>query len=155
VTAGALVAVAGATSASLASCAQTPTNVPVQTMEQPKDVAVVCMQVFATEPDPVTGALTPIPPVPARQQSFCAPVPANTTGAALPYHLFALVTQTTRGELAVVDLTAGIVVDEDLGTPGINFLPVGRLPTDVTVTPDGLMAFVGSGSPSRYGDGSA
>jgi hypothetical protein len=47
-----------------------------------------------------------------------------------------LVTQRTRGQLAVVDLTGGQVVDEDLSTPGINLIPVGADPTDVVVTPD-------------------
>jgi hypothetical protein len=140
--AAALVATAGTAAAMLASCAQTPTNVPVQTMEQPQNVDVVCLQVL----DPTTGVPT-IPAIP-EVQAACAPVPPNVTGSTLPNHLFALVTQTTRGELAVVDLTSGTVVDEDPGTPGINFLPVGRLPSDVAVTPDGQMTFVGSASPN-------
>jgi len=54
------------------------------------------------------------------------------------------VTQLTRGEVAVVDLTAGGVVDVSHATPGINFLPVGAQPTDVAVAPDGVLAFVAS-----------
>ena len=69
-------------------------------------------------------------------------------GSELPFHLFALVTQTTRGEVAVVDLTAGGVVDVDPTTPGINFLPVGRLPSDIAATADGTMVYVGSADPN-------
>ena len=47
-----------------------------------------------------------------------------------------------RGELAVVDLTQGTVIDVDQATPGFNFHVVGKNPTDVAVTPDGLMTFV-------------
>ena len=69
-------------------------------------------------------------------------------GATLPFHLFALVTQTTRGEIAVVDLTGGYVVDIDLSTPGINLLTVGTLPSDIASAPDGKMSYVGSANPN-------
>ncbi|NVL67872.1 hypothetical protein, partial [Escherichia coli] len=91
--------------------------------------------------DPVTQK--PIEPL-GRPQDECAPVPANVDGSAFQKQLFALVTQTTRGELAVVNLSAGVLVDQSRATPGINFLPVGALPTDVATTPDGKMAFVTS-----------
>ena len=136
----ALAAVAGGAGVAMTSCAQTPTNVPVQTMEQPRDVAVVCLKVFQDD-----GGAQLAQPQP---ELNCNPVPVNTSGAYLPNHLYALVTQMTRGELAVVDLTAGAVVDIDPDSPGVNFLPVGRLPTDVSVTPDGQMAFVGSADPN-------
>jgi hypothetical protein len=76
-------------------------------------------------------------------------VPPNTNGTSLPNHLCALVTQTTRGELAVVDLTSGNVVDEDRSTPGINFIPVGSNPTDVAVAPDAKLTFVASADPNK------
>ena len=34
--------------------------------------------------------------------------------------------------------------------PGINFLPVGALPTDIATTPDGRMAFVASAEPNKF-----
>jgi hypothetical protein len=137
----------GAGSALLTSCTTTPTAVPVRTFERAQKVDVVCMQVL----DPITGVL--IKPVP-QPQSRCAPVPAGVDGTFLPYHLFALVTQQSRGEVAVVDLTQGTVVDIDQGTPGYNFHVVGRNPTDITVTPDGLLTFVGAAEvnkPAIYG----
>jgi hypothetical protein len=132
---------AGLAGSSLASCAQTPTNVPVQTFEEPRNIDVVCLWVKDANGNAI------VPPIP-QPQAQCAPVPPNVDGNTLQYHLYALVTQTGRGEVAVVDLTGGYVVDIDPVTPGINFLPVGRLPSDVAVSPDGAMAYVGSAQPN-------
>lgn len=152
VTIGALLAL-GATvaGAALPGCQETPVNVPVRTFERAQKVDVVCMQVWAPDPN-LPGAEVAIPPRPT-VQADCAPVPPGfdqSQAQALPYHLYALVTQTTRGEVAVVDLTGQYVVDLDHATPGINFLPVGNLPTDVAVSPGGQMTFVGSAEPNKF-----
>jgi len=148
-----LLAAAGAVGVAIASssCAATPTNVPVRTFEQPKKVDVVCVAVN----NPADGGPLAASEIHGLVQSECAPAASDfaalnvTTTPTLPNHLFAVVTQTTRGELAVVDLTAGAVVDEDRSTPGTNFIPVGSSPTDVVVTPDGLMTFVASADPNK------
>ena len=62
-----------------------------------------------------------------------------------------LVTQTRRGEVAVVDVTAGGVVDVDGTRPGFNFLPTGAVPTDIVATPGSTAAFVSNGDPLRPG----
>lgn len=122
-----------------ASCSQTPVNVPVRTFEQPQKVDVVCMQINDQSGNPLrVDQLQPVPP------NECSPVPNGADGPALPNHLYAVVTQVTRGELGVVDLTAGWVIDEDKATPGTNFIPVGANPTDVRVAPDGAFTFVSS-----------
>jgi hypothetical protein len=121
--------------ASTTSCAATVTNNPLRSFQNARDVDVVCMQTLSTE----DGGGVPVQPLP---QSACTPVPVGIAGAILPNHLFALVTQTTRGEVAVVDLTAGYVVDEDLGTPGTNLLPVGQSPTGIASAPDGKISYV-------------
>ncbi len=113
---------------------------PIRPFEGAQKVAVVCLDVS----NPVGGA-TPV------DQNNCAQVPAGVDGITLPFHLIAAVTQTTRGELAVVDLTGGYVVDEDRSTPGINFIPVGTNPTDVAIPPDGAFTYVASASPSKPG----
>jgi hypothetical protein len=144
----AMVGVAAGVAGGTASCSQSPTNVAVRTFELAQKVDVVCMQVNDVNGVPLGDGPKPAP------QDQCAPVAANTSGAPLPFHLFALVTQLARGELAVVDLTAGNVVDEDRTTPGINFIPVGPTPTDVVVAPDAQMSFVSSGDankPAIYG----
>ena len=121
--------------ASTTSCAAAATNNPLRSFEDARNVDVVCMSTLTGEDG--GGVLpTPLP------QAACTPVPAGVTGSILPNHLFALVTQVKRGEVAVVDLTAGNVIDEDLGTPGINFLPVGQIPTGIASAPDGKMSYV-------------
>jgi hypothetical protein len=139
--------------ASMASCASTPTNTPLRSFEAAKNIDVVCMQVYTTSEADGGGGLPVTPPVPVPQDQ-CGPVPINTIGAQLPYHLFALVTQTLRGEVAVVDLTAGTIIDEDPSTPGVNFLPVGANPSGIAAAPNGAMAFVASADttkPAIYG----
>ncbi len=134
----ALAALGVAVAASSWSCSQTPTNVPIRTFEGAQKVAVVCLQVLNTQ----NGA-TPV------TQDNCAPVAAGVVPDTLPYHLIAAVTQTTRGELAIVDLTGGYVVDEDQSTPGINFIPVGTNPTDVVIPPDGAFTYVSSAAATK------
>ena len=68
-----------------------------------------------------------------------------------PRSLLALVTQTLRGEVAVVDLTAGRVVDVDPSIPGYGFLPIGAMPQDIVSTPGGVASFVGVGEPGKEG----
>jgi len=122
----------------LFACSQTPQSVPIRTFERAQKVDVICLQVFGED------APKPLP------QEACAPVPPNVNGSNLDNQLFALVTQTTRGEVAVVDLSAGAIVDQNHTVPGINFLPVGALPTDIAATPDGRMAFVASAEPNKF-----
>lgn len=131
-----------ALAAVLFACAQTPTSVPVRTFERAQRMDVVCLKVL----DPLTG--NPVVPEPRRQEE-CIPVPPNLNGGNLENQLYALVTQSSRGEIAVVNLSAGFLVDQRRATPGINFLPVGKLPTDIAVTPDGVMAFVGASEPNK------
>lgn len=122
----------------LIACSQTPTSVPIRTFERAERVDVICLRVFGP------NAPEPLP------QEACGPVPANVNGLALDNQLFALVTQTSRGEVAVVDLSAGRVIDQSHPVPGLNFLPVGAVPTDVAATPDGRMVFVASAEPNKF-----
>jgi hypothetical protein len=127
----ALACVSVGIAAVLFACSQTPTSVPVRTFERAQRMDVACLQLF----DPTAG-FAPVEPR-GRPQGECAPTPSNVNGGGFEKQLFALVTQTTRGELAVVDLSAGGLIDQSRATPGINFIPVGALPTDVATTPDG------------------
>ncbi len=145
---GAAALLAGGVAVAVSSCSQTPTNVPVRTFEQAQRVDFVCMAVNDANGNPLPAPqLQPLP------QGNCSPVPSlagltsQYSSATFPNHLYAVVTQTTPGTLAVVDLTNQGVVDEDNATPGINFIPVGQQPTDVVVPPDGSMTFVTSAAP--------
>jgi hypothetical protein len=146
---GVVAAAVGAT----ASCSQTPTNLAVRTFELAQKMDVVCMQVNDANGNGLPDAPIPVAkiagPGGTTPPQYCAPVAANTSGGPLPLHLYAVVTQLARGELAVVDMTNGNVVDEDRATPGINFIPVGPTPTDVVVAPDATMTFVASGDASK------
>jgi len=147
---GAAAMLAGGVTVAVSSCSQTPTNVPVRTFEQAQRIDFVCMAVNDLNGFPLPAdKLQPLP------QGNCSPVP-SLSGLASPYssatfpdHLYAVVTQTTPGLLAVVDLTNQGVVDEDNATPGINFIPVGQQPTDVAVPADGSMTFVTSADPAK------
>lgn len=126
-----------AAATSLFACSQTPSPVPVRTFERAQRMDVVCVKLHEppeyVEPRPVEE---------------CSPVAFGYSAG--QYRLLAVVTQTTRGELAVVDLSAGFIADQNRATPGINFLPVGGLPTDVTSAPDGKMVFVSSAEPNKF-----
>ncbi len=126
--------------AAVSGCQQTPTPIPVRTFERAGDTDVVCMKV-----NDVSGGrsvpLIPPQPIPLAE---CAPVASGVDPAFVANHMYALVTQTMRGEVAVVDLSAGGVVDEDGTTPGVNFIPVGALPIDVAVSSDAELSFVAS-----------
>jgi hypothetical protein len=126
------------------SCQSTPSPTPLRTFDLPQKVAAVCLNVYDS-----TGAQLDLPiPVPL---DACPPVPPNVQGTTFENHLFALVTQTGRGELAAVDLTAGSVVDENRSTPGVNFITVGSGPTDVTVSPDAQLTFVSTAFVHNFG----
>jgi hypothetical protein len=53
---------------------------------------------------------------------------------------FGLVTNTARGELAVVDLDLGRLVDLDPANPGYGMLPIGTFPEVIDATQDGCFA---------------
>src|SRR5579859_1385897 len=81
------------------SCSQTQQNVPVRSLQESQNAATVCLQIYDSN-------LANQMPVPLSQDQ-CIALPANVSASSLQNHLFTVVTQTTRGELAVVDLTAG------------------------------------------------
>ena len=131
--------------AALQGCPQTPPNQGIRSFEGPQKAASVCLQVNDPQGYPL---LAPPLPVPIDE---CVSVPQGVNGALLPNHLYVLVTQTVRGEIGVVDLTSGDVVDEDRSTPETNFIPVGQNPTDVTVAPDSKFSYVSSALPTAPG----
>jgi hypothetical protein len=65
--------------------------------------------------------------------------------------MLALVTQTVTGEVAVADISSGVVVDVDPSVPGYSFLRVGASPVSVVSSPDGEASFVGVAELAREG----
>ena len=140
VSAAALVASA-TTFAAPQGCTQQAQQVAVRSLERSGRAAFVCLAAPGTRP---TAAL-PVERCTGTLASTVDDYGQTEAGATTIPHLYALVTQTTRGEVALVDTTAsaGNIVDEDPGVPGANFLPIGAQPTDIVSTPGGTAAFVG------------
>lgn len=73
--------------------------------------------------------------------------------------LFAMVTQTSTGEVAVINVPYDMdnrdddegVVDVDPSSPGYGFLRVGAQPIDIVSMPGGQATFVASAEPGRMG----
>jgi hypothetical protein len=123
-----------------AGCQQNAVTVPVRSLERSGRAAFLCLR----QPNLVPPGL---------ELRACSAV-SQTLDAAdyvTAPHVIALVTQQARGEVAVLDVTAGGVIDVDPTLPGANFLPVGALPTDIVTTPGSNAAFVASGDPLRPG----
>lgn len=142
-----LVAGLAVVSSVFASCQQNPEPPVLRSFDRPQHLDFVCMQV-RTNDENRTVIQPPIP----MPRDRCSAIPANESLAARdarPFHLFALVTQTVRGEVAVVDLTRGTVIDSSYATPGMNLLVVGSPPTGLVSMPDGTATFVGTADPSK------
>jgi hypothetical protein len=122
-----------------AGCSQNTAPLLVRSLERSGKSAFLCIR------DPTS-------PSPGQELDACFAVgePPLPTNYIVP-HVIALVTQTARGEVAIVDVTADSVIDVDQSVPGYNFLPVGAMPTDIVSTPGGNAAFVGIGDPTRPG----
>ncbi|MCC6647337.1 MAG: hypothetical protein IT374_17410 [Polyangiaceae bacterium] len=118
---------------SAAACSQKPVTVPVRSLERSGALSLLCL-------DPASNDQ------PGYPLETCGQI-AGKSGAAT--ELYALVNQTTRGEVAVISLSSGSVVDVDPATPSFGFLPVGAQPVDIVTSPDGVASFVASAEPSR------
>jgi len=76
---------------------------------------------------------------------------ADDAQASKKLSVFALVSQTVTDEVAVVDVTAGTVVDVDPSRPGFGFLRVGGRPISMAATPGGRATFVATADVGRNG----
>lgn len=130
------------------ACSQTPVVVPLRSMERPKDVDYICLkQVSISHWE--GASLEDCAAAPDGSRSLSAPADAN-------YHLHAVVTQESRGELAVADIgvspqdTGNVaLIKVDPRIPGYSFIPVGAVPTDVAADPMGKAVYVASGRDAR------
>ena len=132
-------ALGSAAALGLGACTQTPIEAPLRSLHSLGPMAFVCL-------DAPSGSAA----------EFALPLEhCSADRSAGPYdysipHLYALVTQPLRGEVAVVDLTTDseAVLDQDPDTPGANFLPIGAQPTDIVATPGGMVTFVATAEPN-------
>jgi hypothetical protein len=127
--------------AAVTACNQTTITTPERSFDRPTDVALSCVQYF---PNNITPA-SPHGTFNIRPLSDCETVRANELAIPVQYplpidfiaplgptnfipFLVALVPQSARGELALVDTSQNKLVDLDPYTPDYGFLPVGKLP---------------------------
>lgn len=119
----------------LFGCTQTPVTQPLRSLEKSGEVSFFCADVTDLHPKGV-------------DIESCPDLLENKR------HMFALVTQTFHGEVAVIDLNAGDrgqILDVNPSVPGYNFLPVGEQPVDIVSTPGGAASFVAVAEPGRAG----
>ena len=168
-----MIAAVGATSALAAllalqgaGCQQAATPVPTRSLERSGRVSFVCLGSPDDERNPKLRAPIEHALEDCTTQQFSDidefTTPLTLTGGAagagggsgqgLP-HLYALVTQTTRGEVAVIDTSSlsRTVLDQNPIEPGANLLPVGALPTSIVSTPGSVATFVGVGEIGHAG----
>jgi DNA-binding beta-propeller fold protein YncE len=109
----------------------TPPPEPVS-FERPTRVAFVCAD--ATKGFDAEDAMLPL--------EQCQGAVGTTTFDPVPY---ALVLQSSRGEVAAVDGRAWRVLDSRSDIPGKTFVPVGALPVAIVAAPDSRFVYVAEG----------
>ncbi|HTM43519.1 MAG TPA: hypothetical protein VL137_01115, partial [Polyangiaceae bacterium] len=128
----------------LSACTRTPTPPPLRSLRGMTDSSLLCLASLDSQADD-----------PAAER-FARPIDAcpdydSTDGESRSLH--ALVTQPETGEVALVDVQRGAVVDAERTLPGLSFLPVGGNPVSVVSTPGGSASFVATreaGKPGIY-----
>ena len=151
-----LAVIAGALAwATMTACNQQTINTPLRSFDRPSDVALTCVQY---RPDENNETTRPHGTFEVRPLSDCEPVRAQALGIKSPFTLpvnylppmgpnepftpfiVALVTQSARGELALVDAAQNRLIDADPYKPGYGFVPVGKLPEHIRSSTDGCWA---------------
>ncbi|HEY2748959.1 MAG TPA: hypothetical protein VGL86_30270 [Polyangia bacterium] len=139
--------------AAVSACNQTTITTPERSFDRPSDVALTCVQYY---PNDINDAM-PHGTVNVHPVSDCETVRANTLAIPIAYgvpinyiapmgptnfipFVVALVPQSARGELALVDTAQNKLIDLDPYTPDYGFLPVGKLPEHIRATADGCWA---------------
>jgi hypothetical protein len=143
----------------LANCTPDPLVIPVRNLERPADMVFACVEKV------VPPAGEGVPYVTARPMSVCHDPEGKayytddpTSSFYAPqrkkaeylrsrswrdpqtYGTFGLISNTARGEVAVVDFDADRLVDLAPATPGYNQVPVGALPEAIAISNDGCSA---------------
>jgi hypothetical protein len=128
-----LALLASAWAVAVSACTEIGTESQLKHLERPNDVSFGCLQFVANGADTITQA------VPNSNCSGAVVVPDG----GLESNPIAFVTESTRGDVAVVDLSgSGSFVDSDPYVPGLNGIPAGRLPAGIVTTSSGCHAVV-------------
>lgn len=117
-----------ACAASTIACSSTPTVIPTKNMDEPTDMAFVCLQLQ-------DGVLSGAPM--SKCHSRGALDPSTTVNGQRVLGTFAFIPNATRGELAVADMDRGRLLDLAPASPGYGMFPIGGDPESVTASQDG------------------
>jgi hypothetical protein len=122
------------------SCSQRPQNVPLRSLERSGKLSLLCLDLGATE-----RVGYPLEDCQARK------LVERSDGTLSEVRLYALVNQTTRGEVVLLNIPGATVVDTNPSLPGFNFLQVGAQPVDIVTSPESTVSFVAAAEPNRHG----
>lgn len=115
-------------------------------LERPEHLDVACMKIFEPDADGILKAVTPV----AQPLSACgSPASASASWASSANRLVGFVSQGSRGEVAVLDLSGQSALDLERGVPGVTSAPVGANVRDLATGADGRLLFVSSGDPKK------
>ncbi len=112
------------------ACQDNPPDTTISQFDRPQDVAFVCYEYVKGETLPLECCRTKGVANNERCPGF---IPTAS--------LYAFVTQTTPGEVAVVDLAGQGIVDQEASIPYNSFIPVGGQPSDIAATQDGSKVY--------------
>ncbi|MCP4680093.1 MAG: hypothetical protein GY854_32290 [Deltaproteobacteria bacterium] len=119
-----------ALAACIVACQDNPPDTTISQFDRPQDVAFVCYERAKSQTLPLECCRTKGVTNGKICQGF---IPTAS--------LYAFVTQTTPGEVAVVDITGQRIVDQEASIPYNSFIPVGGQPSDIAATQDGSKVY--------------
>ncbi len=127
-----------ALSIALCACKENPPDIVIPQFDRAQDVALVCHDPTVSEGD-TSGLKSFLPLDCCKNEGYGV---EGYCDSPRPYAIvLAFVTQTTYGEVAVVDLNALTIIDQDERIPLNSFVPVGGQPSDIAASWDGTMVY--------------
>jgi hypothetical protein len=147
-TAHSVASILGLTILVVSGCGEDPIVTSTRNLERPADMGFVCL---ASRPGPEGKPL-----VSGRPMAECRPPdgqdPEIDRREPRAMGTFALVTNTGRGEVAVIDLDPPErLIDVDPANPGFSQVPVGSLPEAISVSQDGCRAVTANRGSCDFG----
>ena len=114
----------------LSGCEEDSSDAVISQFEQPQDVALVCFDSAKGVPVPLDCC--------GKEVNIGE---SNCSFGITTANLYAFVTQTTPGEVAVVNMDERDIVDQEKTIPYNSFIPVGGQPNDIAATTDGRRVY--------------
>ncbi len=108
---------------SASSCGQDTNPPALRNLDRPSEIAFACFGDLVVGDTPITSAQ----PLSSCAAHLSGEPPAGQEGIIAPNY-FAFVLQPAEGTVAVINVAAQGIQDNDLFTPGLNDIPVGTLP---------------------------